>query len=100
MVLHGGFMHIFMNLLCLAMLGFACEFYLGAIKYIILIVFGAIGGNIFSSVFQYRCGISIGASTSLMAILAFSIIFFLVNWEDMGTNKFCYLMYLLMIASA
>jgi rhomboid protease GluP len=51
MILHGGFMHLFMNMLVLSMLGFACEYYLGVIKYSILIVIGAVGGNIFSAVF-------------------------------------------------
>lgn len=71
-----------MNMLTLGMLGFACEFQLGWFKYTILIVIGAIGGNIFSSIFQAKCGISIGASTSIMALLAFSIVFFLVNYQD------------------
>ena len=100
MILHGGFSHIFMNMLTLSMIGFACEHYLGKPKYVILLVLGAIGGNTFSAVFQNKCGIAIGASTSLMTVLAFSIIFFLVNFESMGANKLCYLMYLIMIASS
>ena len=51
MVLHGGIDHIGMNMIVLAMLGFACEHYLTWVKYIVLIVVGAVGGNIFSAVF-------------------------------------------------
>ena len=91
-------MHLLMNMITLCMLGFACEHYLGWYKYIILLVVGAIGGNVFSSAFQAKCGIAIGASTSLMAILAFSIVFFLVNYESQGANKLCYLLYLILIA--
>ena len=35
-----------------------------------------------------------------MSILAFSIVFFMVNFEQFSGNKFLYLVYLILIASA
>jgi rhomboid protease GluP len=80
MILHGGFTHLAMNMVTLGMLGFACEYQLGWFKYLILIIVGGVGGNVFSAIFQAKCGIAIGASTSIMALMAFSIVFFLVNY--------------------
>jgi membrane associated rhomboid family serine protease len=53
------------------MIGFSIEKAIGKwYKYVILIVFGGIGGNLFSSVISpYSVGI--GASSSLFALMGF-----------------------------
>ena len=69
--LHSSFGHLFWNLFSFLMIGFSIEKAIGKwYKYVILIVFGGIGGNLFSSVISpYSVGI--GASSSLFALMGF-----------------------------
>jgi rhomboid protease GluP len=68
-ILHSGFFHIFWNLLSLLMIGFSVEKSFGKwYRYLLLIILGGIGGNIFSAVVS-PYSIAVGASTSLFAII-------------------------------
>ena len=99
-ILHGNFMHLLMNMISISMIGFACDYHLGLFWYLIFLALTGIGGNICSCVFMSKCGISIGASSSIMGILAFTIVFFAVNPELTSTNRMCYFVYLLVFAAA
>jgi membrane associated rhomboid family serine protease len=68
-ILHSSFGHLFWNLLSFFMIGFSIEKAIGKwYKYLMLIIFGGIGGNLFSSVISpYSVGI--GASSSLFALM-------------------------------
>ena len=88
MILHSGFFHVFWNIFSFLMIGFSVEAACGKWwKYVLLLVCGAIGGNIFSAVVDpYNLGV--GASTSLFALLAALTVLFFLNFERLGPLRF------------
>mmetsp|Transcript_31952 Transcript_31952/g.28312 ORF Transcript_31952/g.28312 Transcript_31952/m.28312 type:complete len:93 (+) Transcript_31952:441-719(+) len=59
-----------------------------------LISMSGLGGNLFSAGFSDRCGITAGASTCLMGVLAFQIIWFVAGWSSFGKFRWMYAGYL------
>jgi rhomboid protease GluP len=96
-ILHSGFFHIFWNILSLFMIGFSVEKALGKwYKYLALLVFGGIGGNIFSAmVSAYQ--IAVGASTSLYALTGYMIIWIYRNWSLLGRERTRFIIFMLVI---
>lgn len=93
-ILHSGFFHIFWNLLSLLSIGFTVEKALGKwYKYLSLIIFGGIGGNLFSAVID-PMPISVGASSSLFAIIGCLIIWYAKHWSSLGPLRNQYLIFL------
>lgn len=70
------------------MIGFSIEHGIGdQRKYLALLVIGAIGGNLFSSVVDpYNFGV--GASTSLFAVLGCLCTWYYINYDRLGPMKF------------
>jgi len=80
-ILHAGFAHIFWNIFCLFLIGFSMEKVIGKwYKYVALIVFGGLGGNILSATLT-PYSISVGASSSLMALQGATVIWFYLYWS-------------------
>ena len=95
-ILHSGFFHIFWNLLSLYMIGFSIEKAYGYRKYIALIIFGGIGGNLVSAVIDpYSLGV--GASTSLFAIIGALIVWYIYNWNVLGPMRTQYAIFMFII---
>ena len=72
-------------------------FLLGRLIYVALLLLSGLTGNLFSASFGYSCGISVGASTCILGILGFQIIWFIVFWPQFGPSKFIYAIYLAII---
>jgi len=98
-ILHSSFGHLFWNVLSFFMIGFSIEKAIGKwYKYIILIVFGGIGGNLFSSVISpYSVGI--GASSSLFALLGFQLLWMFRHWQYLGPMKTQHLIFIGLITA-
>ena len=87
-ILHSGFLHLFWNLVSLYMIGFSIEKAFGKwYKFLALIVLGGIGGNIFSATIG-AYNVSVGASTSLFAIIGAVVVWFYRYWDVLGPVKF------------
>jgi len=69
------------------MIGFSIEVAIGVLwKYLLLLIIGGIGGNMFSAVIDpYELGV--GSSTSLFAVLACLCVWFFLNYERLGPQK-------------
>ncbi|WP_415874185.1 rhomboid family intramembrane serine protease [Clostridium sp.] len=67
MFLHGGLLHLVLNMYALNALGPAVERAYGKIKYIIIYIFGGLAASISSCLFSN--GVSIGASGAIFALL-------------------------------
>mmetsp|Transcript_768 Transcript_768/g.438 ORF Transcript_768/g.438 Transcript_768/m.438 type:complete len:112 (+) Transcript_768:284-619(+) len=88
MFLHLNFFHAFWNILGFFWIGFQVERQVKSAKmYTLLLVLGAIGGNLLSSYTdQYQ--LSVGASTSLFAIVGVYTMWFYFNFNNMGPQKY------------
>lgn len=86
-ILHSGFFHIFWNIFSFFMIGFSIEKAVGKwYKYILLIVLGGIGGNIFSATID-AYNIGVGSSTSIFAIIGALCIWFYRHWHVLGAMR-------------
>ena len=93
-ILHSGFLHLFWNIVSLYMIGFSIEKAFGKwYKFLVLIVVGGIGGNIFSATIG-AYNVSVGASTSLFAIIGAVVVWFYRYWDVLGPSKIQYAIFL------
>ena len=72
--LHGGLAHIAFNMYALKIIGSEVEYVYGKIKYITIYLISALGGSIFSYLFNAD-SISVGASGAIFGLLGSMIIF-------------------------
>lgn len=86
-------------MLALLMLGNSAEHFFGVANYFVMLLISGIGGNLFSAALGDKCGIAVGASTSIMGILAFQVVWFVTVWNHLGTLKYIYALYLGIITS-
>ena len=91
MFLHGGWAHIFFNMLTQFMFGFVLEDFVGIKKYILLYILSGISGNLLSGV-MYTENISVGASSALYGIFALQFCFLAQNYQQLGPRRNCLIM--------
>ena len=97
--LHAGTDHLFSNMLVLFFLGNGLELRIGHLKYVILYLLSALGGNILSAVYETYYGnvfFSVGASGAIFGVIAAVFILVIVEggrWESISLPRM-----LLMIA--
>ncbi|MDO5779497.1 MAG: rhomboid family intramembrane serine protease [Clostridium sp.] len=72
--LHGGLAHIAFNMYALKIIGSEVEYVYGKFKYITIYLISALGGSIFSYLFNAN-SISVGASGAIFGLLGAMIIF-------------------------
>ncbi len=71
MFLHGGFMHLIMNMLFLWMFGTEIEFQWGSRSFLKYYIYCGLGGAVFSLIFNYSSAATIvGASGAIYGVLA------------------------------
>ncbi len=75
MFVHGGIMHLLLNMYALYTIGPVVERYYGKSKYIFIYLVSGLLGSVFSSVFMSAGSISIGASGAIFGLLG-SICYF------------------------
>ena len=81
--LHGGLAHIAFNMYALKIIGSEVEYVYGKIKYIVIYLISALGGSIFSYLFNAN-SISVGASGALFGLLGAMIIFGIRHKNKIG----------------
>ncbi len=81
--LHGSLIHIFFNMSALNIIGKEVETVYGGRKMIIIYLLSAIGGNIFSYIFNSR-GISVGASGAIFGLLGAMLVFGIKERHNIG----------------
>ncbi|WP_300379569.1 rhomboid family intramembrane serine protease [Clostridium sp.] len=81
--LHGGIIHLFFNMSSLKIMGEEVELIYGKIKYISIYIISALGGGIFSFIFNDR-SVSVGASGAIFGLLGAMLLFGLLNKEKIG----------------
>ena len=83
--LHGGLAHIAFNMYALKIIGSEVEFAYGKIKYILIYLFSALGGSIFSYIFSPN-SISVGASGAIFGLFGAMLVFGVKNRHRIGKN--------------
>ncbi len=91
--LHGGLIHLFFNMYALKIIGGEAEYAYGKIKYIIIYILSAIGGGIFSYIFNPN-SISVGASGAIFGLFGDMLIYGYKHRERIGKH---YMMSLLKV---
>lgn len=90
MFLHVGFLHFFMNMIALYYLGIAVERIYGSWRFLIIYLFGGIGGGLAS--FAFTINVSAGASGAIFglfgALLFFGLIHSKIFLQTIGKNLF------------
>lgn len=81
--LHGGLIHIFFNMSALNIIGKEVETVYGGRKMIIIYLLSAIGGNVFSYIFNSR-GVSVGASGAIFGLLGAMLVFGMKERHSIG----------------
>lgn len=76
--LHGGLIHIFFNMYSLKIIGSEVECVYGKLKYLIIYIISALGGSVFSYLFN-PIGLSVGASGAIFGLLGAMITFGIRN---------------------
>jgi len=82
MFLHGSLVHIGFNMYALVVIGSGLERRFGHWRFLLLYVLGSFAGNVFS--FLLSPNPSLGASTSIFALLGAEMVFFFQNREMFG----------------
>jgi len=85
-ILHGGHLHIAMNMLSQGQISYSLENQYGTKRFAILYILAAMGGNLLSS-FWTPTNLGIGASTSLFGVLALRCLYVLENYDSFGPAK-------------
>lgn len=83
--LHGGIIHLFFNMSSLKIIGEEVELVYGRIKYIIIYFLSALGGSVFSFLFN-KNSVSVGASGAIFGLLGAMLLFGLLNKKKIGKN--------------
>lgn len=81
--LHGGLAHIAFNMYALKIIGSEVEYVYGKVKYIVIYLISALGGGIFSYIFNTD-SISVGASGAIFGLLGAMIIFGIRHKNKIG----------------
>ena len=81
--LHGGLSHIAFNMYALKIIGSEVEYVYGKVKYITIYLISALGGSIFSYLFNAN-SISVGASGAIFGLLGAMIIFGIKHKSKIG----------------
>lgn len=81
--LHGGLAHIAFNMYALKVIGSEVEYVYGKVKYIAIYLISALGGSIFSYLFNAD-SISVGASGAIFGLLGSMIIFGIRHKNKIG----------------
>ena len=81
--LHGGLAHIAFNMYALKIIGSEVEYVYGIVKYIVIYLISALGGGIFSYIFNTD-SISVGASGAIFGLLGAMIIFGIRHKNKIG----------------
>ena len=96
---HVGTDHLFSNMVMLFFLGNTLELRIGHLKYAILYILSALGGNLLSSIYEVNYGnvfLSVGASGAIFGVIAAVFILVIMQggrWESISLSRM-----LLMIA--
>ena len=85
MFLHGGFVHIFSNMVSQLILGFMLESVMGPLRIGILYIVSGFGGILFSCVCS-RGEMSVGASTAIFGLVGGFLALVIVNWKAFDRN--------------
>ncbi|WP_195987316.1 rhomboid family intramembrane serine protease [Clostridium sp. D53t1_180928_C8] len=94
--LHGGLAHIAFNMYALKIIGSEVEYVYGKIKYIVIYLISALGGSIFSYLFNSD-SISVGASGAIFGLLGAMIIFGIKHKDKVGKGYIINLLKVLLI---
>ncbi|MEN8078008.1 rhomboid family intramembrane serine protease [Clostridioides difficile] len=81
--LHGGLAHIAFNMYSLKIIGEEVEYVYGKVKYIAIYLISALGGSIFSYLFNAD-SISVGASGAIFGLLGAMIVFGISHKDKIG----------------
>lgn len=81
--LHGGLLHLTLNMYALKIIGSEVEYVYGKIKYTIIYICSALGGSIFSYFFN-EDSISVGASGAIFGLFGAMLIFGFTNRAKIG----------------
>ena len=81
--LHGGLAHIAFNMYALKIIGSEVEYVYGKVKYISIYLISALGGSVFSYLFNAD-SISVGASGAIFGLLGAMIIFGIRHKNKIG----------------
>jgi rhomboid protease GluP len=81
--LHGGVIHLFFNMSSLKIIGEEVELVYGKVKYIIIYFLSALGGGLFSFIFNNN-SISVGASGAIFGLLGAMLLFGLINRDKIS----------------
>ncbi len=81
-LVHGNLLHLGFNMYALFILGRSVEAVFGHWRFLMLYIVGAFGGNVFS--FAFSEAVSVGASTSIFAIIGAQAVFIIKNRHIFG----------------
>lgn len=87
MFLHGGIIHVMMNMLALYNLGSIMEITFGHARYLLIYLLGGLGGSILSAALNEPYIYSVGASGAVFALFGAEVAHLYANWrvlEPMG----------------
>ncbi len=79
--LHAGILHLLINMHTLFILGFRVEYSFGSTTLLLCYLLGSLTGNIFSAYFSPST-ISLGASSSILALLGLQTARLIAFWSD------------------
>lgn len=88
MFLHFGLYHLLNNMVCLIFLGDMLETLVGPVKYLLIYLFGGLGGNLLSVAMEMRTGryaVSAGASGAIFAVIGALLYIVIRNKGRVGT---------------
>lgn len=94
--LHGGILHILVNMVCLLFIGIKLEQEFGFLKIGALYMISGIGGSLISALFLAKSTVSVGASGALFGLLGAILSELLTNWTTYA-SKFATLAVLLSV---
>jgi membrane associated rhomboid family serine protease len=84
--LHGGLLHIFVNVLTQLIMGISVEKKMGSLRFAIIYFISGIFGNITSANFAPNGSASVGCSGSLLGIIALYLLKLIFDWKN---TTFC-----------
>jgi rhomboid protease GluP len=85
MFLHGGAMHIAMNMVSLYVVGKGVEFYFGKVAFgVLYLISGLFGGML--SIYMHTNSVGIGASGAIFGIFGAMIGFFVAHRQELGSR--------------
>ena len=86
--LHGNFLHIFMNMICLVQWGPPVELRLGPVLYFVIYLISAVGGTVASILLHTELFISVGASGALSGLIGALLCLTLLGELALSTQFF------------